>query len=522
MKPFIFSLLFALLSTMASAQQVSKNIPVTDKRSDLARDIVQVGDVDDEFILLVSCNCKDTTILVYCLALLRIDQNGEVIWKHIFDGSPHFDLRPTGPTLVLLNDTIFVANHIQKGSKKEIRLMSFDMDGNVLNEMDYYVPYDDFFILRGMMEVNQKLLVYGYIRSGTTRKIFILELNTQLELLSEHFFGEPRPKQRAHLTALKNNAGYLLSYIEIYERAYVMLKKLDNDFNVLSTQKILRSREYYGAVNAYESADDGYIVVWNKDLSDSVWHYIFQYPTTVFKLNEAAETEWEFMFLHSTMFTHVSAKMLDDSLILVTGTSDYFWGQDLLDNYSAGWIFLMDVKNGNLVWERHIADPRNSYNSRGWNGLRTESGSFILVGDINMENPTGVPFLNDPDVWFVTLDENGCWNGNCNKHIVITSDSTSETITSTDDAVLPEAVEPKLILYPNPTSNMLTIEYESRTYDTSRHVEVFNINGQKVMEHELRAPKSTLYFGMMQPGIYFISHFEEGHLIETHRIIVQH
>ncbi len=179
--------------------------------------------------------------------------------------------------------------------------------------------------------------------------------------------------------------------------------------------------------------------------------------------------------------------------------------------------FLMNPQ-GELLWERTIADIRNSDGGRFWHGQSTTKG-FAFIGDIDLFNPTGVPFLNDPDLWFVTLDENGCWNDNCHERIVITGNATSTTTDSvvTSTTVNHQAMEIKL--YPNPTNGILIIESGVKK---PRLVRIHNAIGETISEFSLNAPKSTINLSHLDAGVYWISQIVDRQTIRTSKIIIKH
>jgi hypothetical protein len=291
--------------------------------------------------------------------------------------------------------------------------------------------------------------------------------------------------------------------------------RLDEEFNEVFSKKMLQSGEFLKAVNIVETPDMGYMLTWQKDLSFSLLD-TFPYPTAIYKLDSLANVEWEYVFAHNSSKDHISTIKASNDRLFVVGATDYFTTRYIYtERWLDGWCFMIDME-GNLQWERSITDIRNSFGCSIRHGLETDDG-FLLVGDIDVKTPAGVPFLNQ-DVWFLTLDENGCWNGNCNEYVIITSDSTSIT----------DASEPKLEpsgtdAYPNPTAGILTFEYRQLPGTaTSREVQVFDSNGKKVLECRLYAPKSTINLSHLPDGVYFMTHSAEGKLIETQKIQVHH
>jgi len=506
------AILILLICLPAYGQELSLGIPITpNKRADTGEQIMALA---DGYLILALCFCHETSN-DYCLGLLRTDEQGNKIWSKVFDGSPDTNLKPEGQTMVVHDDTIYVANEIWKTDHREIRMMSFDLDGNLLNEKDLAIQYTSVLHLRGLKEDNNKLLVYGEVANNGL-KVFIEVVDLQFNLLEEQFIGNPSYDKRFMELNTLQEGGYVLAYGEaiISPQTAVVVTKLDEGFNVLFSEKILQAGDPFGSVNIFETEDKGYMLAWQKDLKFST--DTFPFPTAIYKLDSLANVEWEYVFAHDSSKEHITAVKVSDGKLFGIGATDYYGHNDIYPGrWLDGWCFLIDTE-GTLQWERSIADIRDSRGGRLWNGLETDDG-FVLVGDIDKLNPTGVPFLNDPEVWFLTLDENGCWNGNCEEYIVITGDTTS--ITDTKEVM---QTPPGITAYPKPTAGILTIECKHCKLQARRAVQVFDSNGRKVLEMNLFAPKSTINLTHLADGVYFVSHLADGQLIETQKVIVDH
>jgi len=507
------AVLIFLTSQPAFVQELSLHIPVTvDNRTDGG---IQMAALTDGYLILVQCLCHENSN-DYCLGLLRTDIQGQKIWSKVFDGSPDSNLNPAGWTLAVREDSVYVANEIWKTDHKEIRLMSFDLDGTLLNQQDLPIPYTSELQLRGMVENEQKLLVYGEVGNNGHR-VFIIVLDLQLNIIEEHFIGNPSYNKRWMELSKLQDTGYVLAYGEavISPQTSVVVAKLDEDFNVTLSKKMLQSGNPYISVNIFETADKGYMLAWQKDLQFTQVD-TFPFPTAVYKLDSLLNVEWEYVFAHNSAKQHITAVKISDDKLLGIGATDYYGHNNIYPGrWSDGWCFLLDME-GNMLWEKSICDIRNSYGGRLWHGLETDGG-FALVGDIDKVNPTEVPFLNDPEVWLLTLDEYGCWNGNCEEYIVITGDSTS--ITETKELPL---TPPMLTIYPNPTSDILVLDCKSCETLTQRAVQIFDSNGKKVLEMNLYAPISYIRLTQLPDGIYFASHLIDKRPIETYKVVVHH
>lgn len=505
--------LFFIMYALVFGQELSLHIPVTpDKRSDGGQQMVALN---DGFLIAGGCFCHDMSN-EECLGLLRVDNEGNTIWAKVFDGSPESGLDMEGLALVLIGDTAYVATEVWKTDHKEIRVMSFDLNGNLTHQRDLAIPYTSQLFPRGMIQDGNRLLLYGEV-ANNGRRVFIEVLDLQFNVLEEHFIGNPSfDKRFMEMNKLQEGGGYVLAYGEgSFLQASVVITKLDYGFNATFSKKMLQAAEEFTSVNIYETGDKGFMLAWQKDLMFSLSD-TFPFPTTVYKLDSLANVEWEYVFAHKAAKQHISTVKVSGGKMLGIGATDY-WGVHNIypERWADGWCFLIDT-GGNLLWERSIADIRDSYGGRLWHGLETDNG-FVFVGDIDKGNPTGVPFLNDPEVWFLTLDENGCWNGNCNRYIVITGDTTSTT-----DTYEPEKAANEINVYPNPTIGVLTIECEACSPNARREINVIDMEGRKVMEVSLFAPKSTINLSRLGNGAYFVVHSVDGQVVGTHKVIVNH
>ena len=86
-------------------------------------------------------------------------------------------------------------------------------------------------------------------------------------------------------------------------------------------------------------------------------------------------------------------------------------------------------------------------------------------------NTSGMPYFNDPDTWFLTLDETGCWNSNCEDKILILNDLLTNLKPETKTEV-------SFNFYPHPsTSNHLFIDKNnSKKY----YISIFNNAGELI------------------------------------------
>lgn len=513
---FFIALACFCLPFIVLGQEISLGIPITiDMRSDNGR---QIEKLNDGYLILGGTFCSDSLPYAKCLGLLKTDFNGNTIWSAVFDGSPYGSLRPSGRTMFIHNDTIHVANMIWKNDHDELRMMSFDMDGNQIQEVDVFIPYEDTYYLRGMIGTEEKLIVFSEAKQNELHRILVQDFDFQFNLLDEYHIAASPNSRRGIDLKTRNDGGYILAHGE-YEnmKSFMHVTKLDSNYNVQHTVKLPYRTDTFQSVDILETAEDRYAVAF---FLDTLVLHKFWGPSAVYGLDSLFNLEWEYIFFHRTIKQHISTILTEEGNILGIGGTDYLTiaEHDSFSHRSLdGWCFLLSP-DGELLWERIIADIRDSDDALLWHGLETEDG-YVMTGYIDKDNPTGVPFLNDPEVWFLTLDKNGCWNGNCGDIIIITDDSTSYAITDAHEAF---ENEPLIKVFPNPTAGLLTIENMDAAALKKRSVQISDMNGRLITDFELRAPKSTINLRGMENGLYIITQMVEGRPVSSQTIIINH
>ncbi len=511
----LFVLLISILPLGIFSQELSIGIPLVVGGFGGETGIQIIENKERFFILSVSF-CNPLT-LDYCQELMETDQQGNVIWKTILDSSPHKSMSPNSSNMAIKGDSIYTAGMIWKDTSVEIRLMCYSTQGQLLFSRDVYIPHKNSrFLIFGGGIVNNEYLVYGFLTNGSGDKVYISRFDLNFGDIGIHYYGNSKVKNDVCVVPSKNG-GYLLAYSERLQSggySNYVLNKLDENYNVTFTKSLIPCSNQFSLVKIAETEDNGYLLTWQKDLSFFLID-TYPFPPAIYKLDEFTELEWEHIFVSHHVKEVISTKQLEDGSILGIGVSDYWYFFDVIPgSWQNGWCFLID-KEGNLVWEREIKDNRNAWGGRLWDGIQTEGG-YIFVGDIDTKTPPGAPLLNDTDVWFITLDKDGCWNGLCTPKILI-SDSTTQSIPTIKQGHQP------LQIYPNPTSDQMTIVRPDESNSlNNRRIVLLNMNGQTLFEHNLLAPKSIIGLSHLSAGTYILQHWVDGKIYESHKIIVQH
>ena len=323
----------------------------------------------------------------------------------------------------------------------------------------------------------------------------------------------------------------IMSYSTSFFGRNMIIREYDGELNLLKEFEYSNDIADQSSPAIFQTADDGYITSWAIDLQErldrSMGYDTLIYPPAITKFNDKFEPEWEYIFIELNPLTQILGfNQVGDHKFLAAGNTTDFEYVDTLDNYldnvPGAWAFLI-TDEGELLWERYITDTRSNRRSGTfWDGCAIPGGyAFAGLIDTLKEEPD--PFLNDPAGWLLTLDTNGCWNGNCNDYIIIINDDSSTTLPiDTTTSVFQPPIEDELSTikaYPNPTSSVVSLEFEA---PASRMVEFLNLKGEVLRRIPTEGPKLILQIGGFPPGMYLIRVLDENGRLEARtKVVVQ-
>jgi hypothetical protein len=507
-----------LLALGLCAQELSLHIPLSNKSLDQGNQLISL---DDGYLLLVQNYCHPAPSDTECLGLLRLDKEGNVLWSQEETSGPDSDLFAGARTMVLYNDTIYVAHRVQKPTQREMRFMAFDFhDGSFLYHQDIEIEYTNALIPYGLRERDGKLLLFGRVRLDGVNSVFLLEVNRQFEVLNEQRVAGPSTIVWLDFS-FKKHGGAVVATLEWPGQNVPRLKfiHLDDDYSVVHQNELFWTPDLSGAVGVRETADGNFLLMWPKD-NFLLWEPTFSWPYTITKVDSLGNPIWENVLVSKQLQSPINLKETEIGNILGVGLNDYYYEEDLPPYTRGGWCFLLDGQTGELLWDRAIMDERNTLVGWFYDGVEIDEG-FALCGIIDTWNPDSIPYLNDPEVWFLTLDQNGCWNGNCEYSIVITGDTTSESRYKPTSTAEAEPEEPSIKLFPNPARDVVHIQCAAEDLHLNRRVRITDSNGKDLMLMELNAPQSSISLSHFPPGAYYVSYLVDGQLRSTQTLLIQ-
>jgi len=234
----------------------------------------------------------------------------------------------------------------------------------------------------------------------------------------------------------------------------------------------------------------------------------------VYKFDENYNFEWEYHFLHHTFKQGSTFEAVNDTLFLGCGDSGF------IDFDSNGWVFLIDI-NGNIIWEHLILDRRlNDFGGYFADGVKTHDG-YAMLGGGRIDGEPNSQWGDDPIAWLINLDENGCFNEECNTYIVIENDSTyfSFNLDFTTE-IIPEIPYQASKIYPNPSNGIINIEHQNNNF---KHIQIINMQGKSIFENSTLYCKINNNVRGISKGMYVISiKDEQGKIISRGKMMVQY
>ncbi len=184
------------------------------------------------------------------------------------------------------------------------------------------------------------------------------------------------------------------------------------------------------------------------------------------------------------------------------------------------WLSRIDNK-GKTKWFKCIHNPLlNLLNSNLnfsldavlYNLVESDNGDIAGTGIVEDTFPDQKPFINDIKILFLTLDSNGCFNGNCdtimNLYQILSNNEETRLHISTK-------------IFPNPSYGDFTLNIDAGIPLTNAELLVYDLQGKIYLRRNFNITEhwqERLHIDA-PPGMYFIHIIHEGkHYVEKHMI----
>lgn len=504
-----------LLSVSLMAQTgFMKSYDIEDTDSNNGTDLLSTNNA---YIILTGPNCSNTGL--GCTGMIKTDTTGIKQWDNLFENEegkllPIRDFQNLGDAgFVVAGEmghsegygTLFFLRISTQGDSLHLK----EYGNEVLQEgAPHMVTRNDSLF---------SLIRYGDIAS-TYSNIKLLKMDTCLANLIE--------------MPLLGISGYLLSwaafltftpdtiffYLNIGHRnnppqSYMAVRKMDLMGNTVWTCLLSGSTSYTNTPTQIVVLDNGNIVTRWFDGSnidpygkpylmcldsegDSVWRYNFNCPYEKFPV---------------AITKAANGDIIGCGYAVKPGY-----------NYEVGWLFRLSP-NGELLWEREYVSYTPTVNFLVPQGIDEDAnGNIIATGGIIDALPTGGYEWN---ALLLKVLPNGCFTPNCNGGAEDTLIVASTVVGVEQPTKPPPAlVSGQLVVFPNPTNDLLQVLLPSRRQNAQ--VQVTDIAGRTLKSVPIPPHHNQRYFSIatddLPNGAYVVSYVAEGKLWGAAKVVVQH
>ena len=129
------------------------------------------------------------------------------------------------------------------------------------------------------------------------------------------------------------------------------------------------------------------------------------------------------------------------------------------------------------------------------NVIETSDGGLLINGSTNEG------FSGGQNLWLVKLDSMGCLEPDC---WVGVEQADANTI--------------GVAVYPNPATDWLYLKYDNTRSIT---LEIFNLSGQRVLQHQHMAPKESIEISHLPTGLYLLRFVDEFGNVAMEKLVVE-
>ena len=485
--------------------------------SDLGKAITQT--TDGGFVFISSVKSIDgevvgnnfypnLNILSYGVWLVKIDGNGNIVWKKCFNG-PKDD---KGYDIIQTNDNGFLISttsksdagdfpfHIGSDSFEDIWIFKLNSTGDLEWNRHYgggspdqinsiQQTADGGFVLAGSVYLypTQPFTYTSYAGYN----YWVLKLNSSGELEWNRVYGGEN-FDIAHSIKQTIDGGYIIAgesssnYGDISNSVgpftaaipNFWIVKIDSVGNI-QWDKSLGGSNSDIAFGMDTTIDGGYIICGETSSNNTgnITNYHGNGDAWIIKLNSIGNLEWQKTIGGSNRDSaHMIVKTADAGYVFVGETSssdgDLLGSGVALNFYS--WIVKLDA-NGSIIWQKF---PQNCYHNKFENVVNCNDGSLIAIGDC---------IVNDlPNVYIAKF---------------------SETLSNN------ELQKKEFIIYPNPVSKRIYIETDDD-----------NFISMKVYDSTSRIIKSNIYqnnidVSDLANGIYYLEIISKDGTLSYERFI---
>jgi len=303
---------------------------------------------DGSIVLLSQTNYENNNNLT----LMRINQNGNKIWlKH------YKSKKKSTPYKILKlrnNNFIVSMSQLDDMNKKQIRLIKFDLQKNILADKEIFTTYSS--VIKDIKEYsNSNLIAVGYAKDSSNTDGLAMLFDSDLGLLQQEHFGKENYDAFNAVTVLHNSQAAVvgINTDENSQESNMWILKLNRDLSI--SQISTKSSDVYKNLNLLfkKELDSGLIEI-KEDLSINLIDKGLYFKVSEYVINKKQK---EFLKPFSIkLFKFLKANQsVVDTLEINGHTSSEWSGVDFTDSY---------LKNEKLSMKRSYSALELMYKSQ--------------------------------------------------------------------------------------------------------------------------------------------------------------
>ncbi|NOT36268.1 MAG: hypothetical protein HOP11_02695 [Saprospiraceae bacterium] len=485
MKYYLLS--FFLLNIITSnGQNVSKSIGFGNLTKEYALGCIEV-DGDLLISAIVRCKLDEDVPSEFCNCMLRIRPNGEVVWKKLMEFSTDYHSQLTGHVnMHRSGDSIIVSGMSRMGEKSYTRINICHINGYLIDQID--LETENFSWHQGMLFKNNTYILLNKIEniSDPSLNFQILRLNSEFRKIDSVTIKSKYITNGGNILIDSNN-NYIIG---AWGGNLIYLTKLNNELQ-LDWLKIVRTvKSLVFGLTYVSNGPNGNFYCCSPIENEFKQGVNAIEGIGVFLISADGEVKWKLEYNGWYDIECYGIKTLENDDLLVFGTVNTYD----IKNISPAWVARIS-KDGKIIWNKIIIDSRFKHINHIITNVAIDkiNSNFLFTGVITDTFPDHYPTEKNPNVWFLTLDKNGCYNGNCADTIIIED----KIVNSIDNSnfLSDDVVE----FYPNPIQDHLNVKFKSRE---KRVLQICDNFGKVVYNIEIREDHINLNLNFLNSGVY--------------------
>ncbi len=424
--------------------------------------------------------------------VLQTDFNGNILFQKIYGDATYTYATGFQGSLIKLNSGGYAMYGGRRGSTNGSNvalLFRFNEVGDTL----WTKTYGDTVVFqtgRHMQQTPDGGFILIGDNSQTTARHWVIKTDSLGTIEWQQFYGGPGLETPTQI-AVCNDGGYIFTGWTrsagpgTPAKDNIRITKIDSIGNEEFT-KIFGETNDDTPWSIIQTQDGGYIFGGAINLDANG----FRYPYAI-KLDNLGDTVWTRTYPEPGALGNGNDDFktiieLPDGNLMAAG---WQWDTDGVTFGRHDGLIIKLKPNGDTLWHRTYRIPWMNANGTDFEikDIRpTTDGGFICGGVVY----PAFPDTGSQDMWLLKIDSNGCVD-------------TANCYISVGVANVPIIEQQQLLIYPNPTNAVVTIELPYTTGKIAATFRLLDVTGKEVLSKNITAFTTQLDVGWLPKGVYF-------------------